>query len=75
MNETVNCIRVVKMFNMNEAEEAKFTAENKRFTKNSFRVQVFNALSSPLTETLGIFMVAALLWLGGRTFSWERLFR
>jgi subfamily B ATP-binding cassette protein MsbA len=66
MNETVNCIRVVKMFNMNEAEEAKFTAENKRFTKNSFRVQVFNALSSPLTETLGIFMVAALLWLGGR---------
>jgi ATP-binding cassette, subfamily B, bacterial MsbA len=66
MNETVGCIRVVKMFNMNEAEEAKFRAENKRFTKNSFRVQVFNALSSPLTETLGIFMVAALLWLGGR---------
>jgi ATP-binding cassette, subfamily B, bacterial MsbA len=66
MNETVNCIRVVKMFNMNEAEEAKFTAENRRFTRNSFRVQVFNALSSPLTETLGIFMVAALLWLGGR---------
>jgi subfamily B ATP-binding cassette protein MsbA len=66
MNETVNCIRVVKMFNMNEAEEAKFTAENRRFTRNSFRVQVINALSSPLTETLGIFMVAALLWLGGR---------
>ncbi|HMD67403.1 MAG TPA: ABC transporter ATP-binding protein [Chitinivibrionales bacterium] len=66
MNETVSCIRVVKMFNMNEAEEAKFRAENKRFTRTCFRAQVFNALSSPLTETLGIFMVAALLWLGGR---------
>lgn len=66
MNETVNCIRVVKMFNMNEAEEAKFRAENKYFTKTCFRAQVFNALSSPLTETLGIFMVAGLLWFGGR---------
>ena len=66
MNETVSCIRVVKMFNMNEAEEAKFKAENRRFTRTCFRSQVFNALSSPLTETLGIFMVGALLWLAGR---------
>ena len=66
MNETVNCIRVVKMFNMNEAEEKKFKAENQYFTRTCFRSQVFNALSSPLIETLGILMVAGLLWFGGR---------
>ena len=66
MNETVNCIRVVKMFNMNEAEEKRFRAENQHFTKSCFRAQVFNAISSPLTETLGILMVAGLLWFGGR---------
>lgn len=66
MNETVNCIRVVKMFNMNEAEEAKFRAENKHYTKTLFRAQVFNALSSPLTEMLGVLLVAGLLWFGGR---------
>jgi subfamily B ATP-binding cassette protein MsbA len=66
MNETVNCIRVVKMFNMNEAEEKKFKAENQHFTRACFRAQVFNAMSSPLTETLGILMVAGLLWFGGR---------
>jgi subfamily B ATP-binding cassette protein MsbA len=66
MNETVNCIRVVKMFNMNEDEENKFRAENQYFTKTCFRSQVFNALSSPLVETLGILMVAGLLWFGGR---------
>ena len=66
MNETVNCIRVVKMFNMNEAEEKRFRAENQHYTKTCFRAQVFNAISSPLTETLGILMVAGLLWFGGR---------
>jgi len=66
MNEIVNGIRVVKMFNMNEAEEKKFKAENQYFTRASFRAQIFNALSSPLVETLGIVMVAGLLWFGGR---------
>jgi subfamily B ATP-binding cassette protein MsbA len=66
MNETVNCIRAVKMFNMSEFETNKFKKENAYFTKTCFRSQVFNSLSSPLTETLGVLMVAGLLWYGGR---------
>jgi len=66
MNETVQCIRAVKMFNMNEFEENRFKKENQHFTKINFRTQIYNALSSPLTETLGVLMVAGLLWFGGR---------
>jgi subfamily B ATP-binding cassette protein MsbA len=66
MNETVNGIRAVKMFNMNNFEENKFKTENQNYTKACFRAQIFNALSSPFTETLGVFMVAALLWFGGK---------
>jgi subfamily B ATP-binding cassette protein MsbA len=66
MHETVNCIRAVKMFSMTEEETDKFKRENQHFTKTCFRSQVFNALSSPLTEVLGVMLVAGLLWFGGR---------
>lgn len=74
MNETVQCIRAVKMFNMNEHEAARFQKENEHFTHTMFRSQIFNALSSPLTETLGIFMVAGLLWFGGKDVLMGRFF-
>jgi subfamily B ATP-binding cassette protein MsbA len=66
MNETVHCIRAVKMFNMNEPETKKFREENEKFTTTQFRAAIFNSLSSPLTETLGVLLVAGLLWYGGR---------
>jgi len=65
LTETVQCIRAVKMFNMTEQEIIRFKTENQHFTKTNFRAQIFNALSSPLTETIGMFMVAGLLWYGG----------
>jgi ATP-binding cassette, subfamily B, bacterial MsbA len=63
--ETVNGIRAVKMFNMNEAETKKFRDENERFTHNSFRSTRMGQLSSPLTETLGILVTVILLWYAG----------
>jgi subfamily B ATP-binding cassette protein MsbA len=66
MNETVHCIRAVKMFNMNEPETRKFKGENDKFTITQFRATIFSSLSSPLTETLGVLLVAGLLWYGGR---------
>jgi|WetSurMetagenome_2_1015567.scaffolds.fasta_scaffold00150_34 ATP-binding cassette, subfamily B, bacterial MsbA len=65
MNETMNCIRAVKMFNMHGFESKRFRDENAHFTRTCTRAQVVNAVSSPLTETLGILMVAFLLWFGG----------
>ncbi len=74
MNETVQCIRAVKMFNMNEYEAAKFQKENAHFTKTMFRAQIFNALSSPLTETLGVCMISGLLWFGGKDVLMGKVF-
>lgn len=74
MNETVQCIRAVKMFNMNEYEADKFKKENAYFTRTMFRAQIFNALSSPLTETLGVCMISGLLWFGGRDVLMGKVF-
>ncbi len=65
LHETVNGIRAVKMFNMNRVESAKFEKENQRFTASSFRSRKTGALTSPLTETLGLMVAVSLLWYGG----------
>ncbi len=65
LQETVTGIRAVKMFNMNEAESAKFNAENQQYTKNSFKQVRSGALNAPITEVFGLLVAAALLWYGG----------
>jgi len=66
LHETMAGLRVVKMFNMNQIETDKFKSENKKFIRASFRSQIMNQLSSPLTETLGMGVAVMLLWYGGR---------
>ncbi len=63
--ETINGIRIVKMFNMSEAESRKFSRENQKFVRASFRSTRVGALSSPVTEILGSVVMIALLWYGG----------
>ncbi|MBD3393920.1 MAG: ATP-binding cassette domain-containing protein [Chitinivibrionales bacterium] len=66
LSETINGIRAVKMFNMNEVETAKFEVENQKFVRNSFRSAVMSMVTSPLTETLGIMVTVVLLWYAGK---------
>ncbi|MFW6221419.1 MAG: ABC transporter ATP-binding protein [Fibrobacterota bacterium] len=66
LTETINGIRAVKMFNMNETETKKFRGENTQFVKKSFRSDRYGKLSSPLTESLGVGVAVLLLWYGGR---------
>jgi subfamily B ATP-binding cassette protein MsbA len=66
LSETVNGIRAVKMFNMNERENEKFDAENRKFTRSDTHAYTIRILSSPLTETLGVAVAVALLWYAGR---------
>jgi len=65
LNETIGGIRAVKMFNMNSAETAKFAKENKYFIHHSYRSTAIGALSSPITEVLGVIVVIVLIWYGG----------
>ena len=66
LHETVNCIRAVKMFNMSGVETEKFGRENDKFVKINVRTAASSALTSPLTETLGVLVTVILLWVGGR---------
>jgi subfamily B ATP-binding cassette protein MsbA len=66
LQETVNCIRAVKMFNMNDFEMDKFKKENDKFLTSSYRQAASGAFSSPLSETLGVLVTVILLWVVGR---------
>jgi subfamily B ATP-binding cassette protein MsbA len=66
LHETVNGIRVVKMFGTLGAETKKFRDENNRFVRQSFRSSYVGALASPVTEVMGVVVVVILLWYGGQ---------
>lgn len=66
LHETVGGIRVVKMFNTDSTESAKFREENQRFVRSSFRSTKIGRVASPLTEILGVSVAVLLLWYGGR---------
>jgi subfamily B ATP-binding cassette protein MsbA len=65
LHETIGGIRAVKMFNMNDAEARKFSTENDKFIHHSYKSSSIAAVSSPLTEVLGVVVVVVLLWYGG----------
>lgn len=65
LHETIGGIRAVKMFNMNDAEAKKFADENTKFIHHSYKSTSIGAISSPLTEVLGVVVVIILLWYGG----------
>ena len=66
IEESLSGLRVIKAFNAERFQKAKFSRENK--THYSLLRSVFNRreLSSPLTEFLSICIVALVLWFGGR---------
>jgi subfamily B ATP-binding cassette protein MsbA len=66
LHETISGIRAVKMFNMNQYEHQRFKEENRKFIHSSFRATSIGAISSPLTEMLGVVVVIILLWYGGQ---------
>jgi ATP-binding cassette, subfamily B, bacterial MsbA len=66
LHETISGVRAVKMFNMHAVESTKFEKENSDYIHYSFRSAKLSAISSPLTEVLGVVVVIVLLWYGGQ---------
>jgi len=66
LTETIQGIRAVKMFNMNNHEAEKFEGENKKFIRSSYKAEKAKALLVPLVETLGVYVSAILLWYGSK---------
>lgn len=66
VDEALGGLRIIKGFNAEGYQHAKFDAENNAYRHILTRVLWRRDLSSPLSEFLGIAVVAVLLWYGSR---------
>lgn len=63
-DETISGLRIVKGFNAQKYQEEKFREENNTYKDILTRLLWRRDISSPLSEFLGISVVAVLLWYG-----------
>lgn len=64
--ESLQGIRIIKGFNAQELQEQKFARENNAYRRLLTKILWRRDLSSPLSEFLGIAVVAVLLWYGSQ---------
>ena len=66
ITETLTSMRVVKGFAMEDYEIDRYTNETKNYYHLIFRRALLRSLAPPITETLGVIIGIALLWIGGK---------
>jgi len=65
VEETLSGLKVVKSYNSENTFKEKFNNSIERLYKLSNSIGVKNNLSSPMSEFMGIVVIAILLWYGG----------
>jgi subfamily B ATP-binding cassette protein MsbA len=63
--ETLGGIKLIKAFTMESAERNKFHQSSKVYYHRQMRIAMYNALTGPVIETLGIAMVLLASMMGG----------
>ncbi|MCS7036119.1 MAG: ABC transporter transmembrane domain-containing protein [Saprospiraceae bacterium] len=72
LEETLGGLRIIKGFNAQRWQQARYERENARYAALLTRIGRRRDLASPLSEFLGIVAVAVILWFGARqVFSGE----
>ena len=66
LQETISGIRVVKAFGMESYEIRRFREQTQAHFRAVLRQVRLNRLSGPLSETLGVGIMACVLWFGGQ---------
>ena len=66
LDEALSGLRIIKSFNARGYQEAKFAKENEGYRNIMNKILWRRDLSSPLSEFMGIAVIAVLLWYGGR---------
>ena len=64
VEETFRAVRVVKSFNREGYEMAKFRRTNKQYFKRGMKTAKYGAMTSPITECLGIMMLVLTILAG-----------
>jgi len=65
IEETLGGIKIIKAFNAQPNQQAKFENENQQYQNITNRLYRRKDLASPLSEVLGIAVVVVVLWYGG----------
>ena len=65
LTETLTSMRVVKAFSMDDYEVDRFSNETRNYYNLIFRRARLRSLAPPITETMGVIIGVALLWVGG----------
>jgi ABC-type multidrug transport system fused ATPase/permease subunit len=66
IDETLVGMRVLKAFNAEGHQRLRFMKLNNYLFRTRNRIAARKELASPLSETMGIIVVAIILWIGGR---------
>ncbi len=66
LEETLGGLRIIKGFNAEHWQQARYERENARYASLLTRISRRRDLASPLSEFLGIVAVAVILWFGAR---------
>lgn len=66
MDETLAGMRVVKAFNAEKHQHLRFMNWNNLLFRTKNKIAARRELGSPLSETMGVIVVAVILWYGGR---------
>lgn len=72
IDETFRAIRVVKSFNRESFEEEKFSKVNSAYFKRGMKTAKYDALTGPLTETLGIGMLVIAIIAGSYLIIYQK---
>jgi len=65
VDETISGMRVVKAFNAERHQQLRFRQINNRLLRVRNKISARRDAGSPMSETLGIIVVSAILWYGG----------
>ena len=66
LQEMISGIRIVKAFDVDGIETGRFDRVNRRYTRAYEKLKVLAALSSPVSEVLGIVIAVVIISFGGR---------
>lgn len=66
LQEMISGIRVVKAFDIDRIESVRFDGVNSKYTRAYVRLKVLSAMSSPVSEMLGIITAVVIIAFGGR---------
>ena len=66
LHETISGIRVVKAFSMEGPETERFRKQNQQFYRLTMKSTKRVIVVSPITEFVGMFCIAVILWVAGK---------